>query len=81
MKTRIVNLYQKLSASYWFIPSAMAILAVSASGLLVYLDRYNQQGKLIDLTWISLTGAAGARAIPLPGLTAVRAPPVAEFHA
>lgn len=63
MKTKIANLYEKLRSSYWFIPSVMAIMAGALAFILVKLDLANEQSGLIDLSWISLTGAAGARAI------------------
>lgn len=63
MKTKIANLYDKLRSSYWFIPLIMAIMAGVLAFMLVKLDLANEQSELIDLSWISLTGAAGARAI------------------
>ncbi len=63
MKSKIGNKYLKLRSSYWFIPTVMAIQAVTFASILIYLDRYNEQYGLIDLSWINLTGAAGARAI------------------
>jgi uncharacterized membrane protein len=41
----------------------MAILTVVLASLLVYLDFRNEEYRRIDLSWINLTGAAGARAI------------------
>jgi uncharacterized membrane protein len=41
----------------------MAIMAGALAFILVKLDLANEQSGLIDLSWISLTGAAGARAI------------------
>ncbi|AMV70474.1 DUF2254 domain-containing protein [Desulfuromonas carbonis] len=63
MKTKLVNLYQKIRSSYWFLPSVMAGMAGVLAFILVKLDLLNAQSGLIDLSWISLTGAAGARAI------------------
>ncbi len=63
MKTKITNIYEKLRSSYWFLPAVMAILAVALVGLMAYLDQQNDRSGLIDLSWINLTGAAGARAI------------------
>ena len=63
MKTKFANIYEKLRASYWFLPSVMAIMAGALAFILVKLDLANEQRGLIDLSWISLTGAAGARAI------------------
>jgi len=63
VKTKIANFYEKLRSSYWFIPSVMAIMTGILASLLVYLDLLNGENRLIDLSWINLTGAAGARAI------------------
>jgi len=63
VKTKIFNFFEKLRSSYWFIPSVLAILAAILAMGLVYLDLYNEEHRLIDLSWIDLTGAAGARAI------------------
>ncbi|ALC16279.1 putative membrane protein [Desulfuromonas soudanensis] len=63
MKTKLVNFYEKLRSSYWFIPSVMAILAGILASFLVYLDLLNEDNRLIELSWIVLTGSAGARAI------------------
>ncbi len=41
----------------------MAIMAGALAFILVKLDLANEQRGLIDLSWISLTGAAGARSI------------------
>ncbi len=63
VKNRIAEIYENLRSSYWFIPSVMAILALVLSSLLVGLDLYNAEHRLINLSWINLTGAAGSRAI------------------
>jgi uncharacterized membrane protein len=63
VKTKIANLYEELRSSYWFLPSVMAILAAVLASLLVYLDLHNEEHRWVDLSWINLTGAAGARAI------------------
>lgn len=63
MKTKLANFYEKLRSSYWFIPSLMAIMAGILASLLVYLDLLNEENRLIELSWIKLTGSAGARAI------------------
>lgn len=63
MKTKITNLYEKLRSSYWFIPSIMAIMAGALAFILIKLDLANEQSGLLDLSWISLTGAAGARTV------------------
>ena len=63
MRNRIAAIYENLRSSYWFIPSVMAILTLVLSSLLLALDLYNAEHRLIDLSWINLTGAAGSRAI------------------
>lgn len=63
MKAKIAYYFGKLRSSYWFLPAVMGIFALVLSSLLIALDFYNAQQRLIDLSWINLTGAAGARAI------------------
>jgi uncharacterized membrane protein len=59
----MANFYEKLHSSYGFIPSVMAIMAGILASLLVYLDLLYEENRLIELSWINFTGAAGARAI------------------
>jgi len=63
MRTKISNLYERMQSSYWFIPSIMAIQAVAFSTLMLYVDLLNEEFRFLDLSWINLTSAAGARNI------------------
>jgi len=63
VKAKIAHFFQKLRASYWFLPTVMGIFAVVLSSQLVSLDSYIERQRLIDLSWIKMTGVAGARAI------------------
>ncbi len=60
---KLRNSYEKLRSSYWFIPSLMAVMAGVIAYDLLILDQYNERNRLIDLSWITLTGAEGARSI------------------
>ena len=61
MQIRISNLYEQIQSSYWFIPSVLAFLAVTLSTLMLFVDLLNKDMAFVDLSWINLTGAAGAR--------------------
>jgi len=63
MLIRISNLYERMQSSYWFIPSIMTIQAAAFSTLMLYVDLLNRELGFLDLSWINLTGAAGARNI------------------
>lgn len=63
MRIKISNLYEKTQSSYWFIPSIMSVQALAFSTLMLYVDLLNSQLDFVDLSWINLTGAAGALSI------------------
>ncbi len=63
MKTRLVNFYEKLRASFWFIPSLLAGLAFAASLSLVRLDEAMQAQDIARIPWIYRGGPEGARAV------------------
>ncbi len=63
MRTKIANLYERIQSSYWFVPSIMAFQAAALSTILLYIDLQNAEQEFFDLSWINLTGAAGARNI------------------
>ncbi|HKL27339.1 MAG TPA: DUF2254 domain-containing protein [Desulfuromonadales bacterium] len=63
MRTRISNIYERIQASYWFIPSIMAIQAMALSTMMLYADLLNARIGWLNLSWINLTGAAGGRNI------------------
>ncbi len=63
MRTKIANLYERMQSSYWFIPSIMAVQAAALSTILLFIDLLNFEQEFFNLSWINLTGAAGARSI------------------
>lgn len=63
MRTKVANLYERMQSSYWFIPSIMAFQAAALSTMLLFIDLLNAEQQFFDLSWINLTGAAGARSI------------------
>lgn len=63
MRTKISNLYERMQSSYWFVPSIMSVQAVAFSTMMLYIDLINSQFRFVDLSWINLTGADGARSI------------------
>jgi uncharacterized membrane protein len=62
MKTRLMNMWQKLQASYWFVPAVMVVLTVGLLWVMVWLDQ--TQGVLLSSTaWIYAGGPQCARAL------------------
>lgn len=57
------KIYDKLRSSYWFIPALFALVALIMAVNLLFFDFYNQRVRLIEFSWITLTGAEGSRAI------------------
>jgi uncharacterized membrane protein len=48
MKTKFINIWYKMRASYWFIPSLMLIIASCLSLLLIYIDVFLAKHGWID---------------------------------
>ena len=63
MKSRLVDLWIHLRASYWFIPSLMAIVAILTAIGLVHLDTRLGDSWLRDYQWLYANQPAGARAL------------------
>lgn len=63
MKIRLLNLWQNLHESYWFIPSVMALVAIALSFALVDLDRSLDSTPASAITWLYRGGAEGARTV------------------
>ena len=62
MKTRLINLWEKLRSSYWFLPSVMALGAIGCALGLGVLD-HTWHGELNRLlAWLPGIEAKGARA-------------------
>lgn len=62
MKTRLINLWDRLTGSYWFVPSILIIVALGASLTLPYLDRFHVQSSELIPQWLSI-GPESARVI------------------
>lgn len=63
MKSRIVDAWIRIHASYWFIPSLMAIVAIVSSVLVVDLDTRIGSAWLQEYEWLYANQPAGARAL------------------
>jgi uncharacterized membrane protein len=61
MKTRALNLWQKLLSTYWFIPSLMAVAAVPFALTMVEIDRRVGARPFAGIDWFYLSGAEGVR--------------------
>lgn len=61
--TRLASLWQRLRTSFWFLPSAMAVLAVTLSFVLLRVDDALTDGFVRDLGWLYTFGPDGARAL------------------
>lgn len=61
MLSRLQNLWEKLRASYWFVPAIMCAGAVALALVLAEADR--RLGPRIPLPWLSDRSAEGARAL------------------
>ena len=63
MKSEILDLWIRIHASYWFIPSLMAAAAIVLANGVVYLDARIGSEWLYDYQWIHANRPAGARAL------------------
>jgi uncharacterized membrane protein len=63
MKAKFKSLVEKLLSSYWFIPSTMAVSAIVASQLLLYLDQALGPAWLGSQANFFTTGIEGARSM------------------
>ncbi|HET9428399.1 MAG TPA: DUF2254 domain-containing protein [Allosphingosinicella sp.] len=63
MNSRIVRLVDQLRASYWFLPSVMAIFAILLGVLTVWLDAAPAAGLLDGLGWYQAAKPDGAREV------------------
>ena len=62
MKTRLINLWEKLRATYWFLPGLMALGALLLAFLVGTLDRLWGSAIAHGFAWIGGTEPEGARA-------------------
>ena len=63
IKVRGRNLWERLSTSFWVIPSLLSLGAIFLFGLLTYLDRHSALGSVPALNFFEPVGATGARVI------------------
>ncbi len=63
MKTRLLNLWEDIRTSFWFIPSLMIISAIGASSFLITLDGMIALDDYRSFALLSKAGVEGARSI------------------
>ncbi len=63
MRTRLFSLMYDLRASYWFVPSVMALLAIGLGAIMVWLDAGPGAGVLDGLGWYQKAKPDGAREV------------------
>jgi uncharacterized membrane protein len=60
---RLIQLWEDIRASYWFIPLLMAVGAVLLAVVTIYTDRFYGDEIITVFPWIFSGGADGARAV------------------
>jgi uncharacterized membrane protein len=63
MRARLFGLMYDLRASYWFVPSVMALLGILLGGVMVYLDAGPGAGLLDGLGWYQKAKPDGAHQV------------------
>ena len=63
MKIDIRRLLEKLGASYWFLPSVMAFLAVLLAVGMILLDTYEGSQWMDRIPWLYAARPSGARSL------------------
>lgn len=63
MRSRLFQLMSDLRASYWFVPSVMALLAIVLGAVMVWIDAGPGAGLLDGLGWYQKAKPAGAREV------------------
>ena len=61
MRVRATKLWESVSASYWFVPAVMSVLAVGLGFLLLAMDRGMAPDALREIGWAYTGGPDGAR--------------------
>ncbi|HEV2147711.1 MAG TPA: DUF2254 domain-containing protein [Longimicrobiaceae bacterium] len=61
MRIRLTKLWESVSASYWFVPTLMAVLSVVLALAMLAVDRGLGPEVLRDVGWVYTGGADGAR--------------------
>lgn len=62
MKTRLLNFWEKLRSSYWFIPALMAVGAIAAAFGTIAFDDFWQLVLPAEIAWLIRQEPEGARA-------------------
>lgn len=63
MKTRLFNYWERIRASFWFLPAAMSIVAVALGLGIVAVDNAVPREWIDALGWVYTGGAEGASAV------------------
>lgn len=63
MKTWLLNRWTALRASYWFLPTLIAAVAVALSAVMLAIDRHLDNRHLAGLDWVYTGNAEGARSL------------------
>ena len=61
--TQLLSLWDRLRGSFWFLPSAMAIVAIMFSFGLVQVDSWVELDEIRQFGWLYTFGPEGARAV------------------
>ncbi|MCB0153492.1 MAG: DUF2254 domain-containing protein [Anaerolineae bacterium] len=63
MKTKLLNFWENLRSTYWFLPSLLAVLAIVLAMVTIQLDEYLLLQQANSLPWLYTGGPEGARSL------------------
>jgi uncharacterized membrane protein len=63
MKTRLINFFDRLQSTYWFVPTLMLVLALGLFVGMISIDRRFARESIEVLGWIYTGGPEGARTV------------------
>jgi uncharacterized membrane protein len=63
MRLRLVEIWDKVNTSYWFVPTLMAVGSVILAFTMVTVDRRASTGLIRELDWVYGGGPEGASAL------------------
>src|SRR5680860_1123651 len=63
MRSKLLQLYHKIQASYWFIPLIMVFFAIGLSFVTIHIDQNIGMKWLRDIPWLFINQPAGARSV------------------
>ena len=63
MKTKLLNVWEKLRSSYWFLPSVMAVGAFLLAAAALWIDYLLPALGFDGIRWLSWNEVDGARAL------------------